>query len=272
MSKLKTYNHPLGVQIKIFYLDNPESTVNIDNLNSQINDIYNNTKKFDGNLFTGLTIEIYDYRLTDIPKNTYVCINQVNTLKTMGIGNYAGLTTGQLRLIQLNNIALQSKSDMAECLSHEWGHYKAYIMGWNNTDTDFRKYWDIIRGKHATPNTPVVELIAEDLREDEGAIGAIGIERTDKYNYIQADKIQGLKDMYAIWKPGQEFISNFKNNFKINFIIKISEPIFSYDNSDFNYIEVNFMVINYVFPFLNQVYKINRKGIFKNNNLLKSFI
>jgi hypothetical protein len=174
MSDVKIYTHPLGVQVKIYYLTSPEDTVNQSDLDSQIVDIYNNTNKYDGDLFTGLTIEIYDSRLPTIPKNIYECTHNVCRLKTLGIGNYAGLTTGSIRLIQLNSACIKTKFDMAECFSHEWGHYKAYVMGWNNLNSVLRKFWDSIRAKYATPATSVGELIAEDLREDEGAIGAMG--------------------------------------------------------------------------------------------------
>jgi hypothetical protein len=272
MAGLKVYTHPKGAQVKIFYLNSPEDTFNQANLDSQIDDIYDHTRKFDGNLFTGLTIEIYDYRLPSIPKNTYDCTSTLCKVKTMGIGNYAGLTTGQLRIIQLNSSCIQSKQDLAECFSHEWGHYKAYVMGWNNLNSFLRKFWNAIRGKHATLTTSVGELIAEDLREDEGATCAIGVERTDVYNYIQADKVQGLKDLYAIWKLADEFINEFYKNNHPTMITRITDPLFAFSNDDFDYIEINFAEINCVFQFLNRVYKINRNGIFRNGTCLKSFL
>lgn len=192
--------HPLGTTIKVMFLNDVADTVNIGELVTYINDINDNVGRFvGGSPFKGLTIELWNKDRKDIPLSHDGVLN---------IGNYAGLTWGANRLIALNSGSCASGSDLAQTLSHEVGHQLAFFMNWGDTSSYIRQEWDKRRGIYATAATATPELVAEDIRLLFGCRGAKGVERTDKFNYVQATKIQGLKDLYKIWDTVDSEMAN----------------------------------------------------------------
>lgn len=152
------FTNTLGITFKIYYFSSVEDTVNINNFNLIVNDIYENTYKYNGNLFKDMVIEIWDTKRPDIPKTKTVC-NSNLCYQELGIGNYGGLTSYWKNLIQLNNNVLKSLSNMSNALSHEVGHYKAGKSGFDDLNNPLRIQYDKMRSIHVTPDTSIGEMI-----------------------------------------------------------------------------------------------------------------
>src|SRR5687767_3870258 len=78
-----------GIKLKIFGFENPAETIDPTLVYSYLMQIYENLKSFTGTgIYSGLTIEVWDYRRSDIPE---------------GIKKNSGLTWIGQKLIQLNS-------------------------------------------------------------------------------------------------------------------------------------------------------------------------
>lgn len=209
----------LNARVKIFHAGNYNTTVNIPTLEKIMDETYRNTYRYFGNLFDGLTIEIWDIRRKDIPRNVEVCSTDGKCYTKLGIANYAGLTSAwfndserksSTRLIQLNSASCQDEESFALCLGHELGHFIDWLTEFNDSGDLIMGLWKSIRGKDVTPDTPIGELMAEDIMKFFGARGANGSRRTDKYNYRQPYDVRGLRDLLLIWKQASEYINSVK--------------------------------------------------------------
>ena len=207
-----SYLHPLNCLITIYYINSVNEVININSLNTFINDIHENFKKYNNQIFNNLKLSIWDYRRDDISD----------------IKNYAGLTWGWKNKIDLNSLQTGTDFDLAQILSHEVGHLVDWKTEENNPDDIIMPEWKKIRGIHSTPETNQVELMAEDIRLLFGCRGAKGYERG---NYLQGNKIKGLHNMLLIWHFVYQFVKAIKS-----FNGTIRDVSHHYTNwNDFNY-------------------------------------
>jgi hypothetical protein len=240
------YSLGLNAKLKIIGEGSAVYTlVNINDLVTCINDIISNTWKYDGNLFDGMTIEIFqkDY-------------NDVNYPSPFINNNYVGLASAFKKLIQFRHDSLNTLSNMSACFSHEFGHYKAYFSDWDNKNNLMRQLWEKIRGGDVTTKIPAGELIAEDLRMYQGSRLTKDVWRTDPtIPHKKPDQVKGLRTFYAVYKPANELIKN------LSAIGRISE--LSLLNSNVDYFEIRFR-FDFNLPFFGfAYYKVDLTGIYK---------
>lgn len=265
------YIHSLKTKIKIYHTGDPNSVINIYELNQFINDIYENIGKYSGpDIFSSLTVEVWDKNRVDIPKNIYSCNENVCTLKEYGIGSTSGLTWSNKSLIQLNNNtfgATDKSKFYSELVSHEFGHWYESFCGFADGSTICDKYWESIRAKDQDHDTSKIELFAEDFRYFFGSRYSKNIYRGDNK---PANQVQGLKDLMKIGKPVKDYIKS------LPFYLGVFGLDFYKSHTDFDYMRVVFYEYNYAFPFLSKWIKIDRFGVHdttdaKNEKLIKSF-
>lgn len=215
-------------------------------IEKHLNKIVDNIKSFtSGNILDNLIIEICDPSSPDCPND---------------IKKTAGLTWFHLNLIQLNTTVFEYQEDYdkyySNLLSHEFGHYWSNTLDFFNSNNYLKKIWEQLRGIHSTANTSSTELIAEDFRLFFGSDKAKGFERG---NYLQANKVQGLKDLYFIWDRVNKIIKNFA------WFDRITRVRVNYSNLDYNYIEVHIEYKNIFLWFNNYILVLNRNNVFSNN-------
>ena len=251
LDKLYSYTH-LGVKVNIYYFDTPDKTVNTNTLNTHLSDIDNNTSKYkyQTKFMSNLIIDIWDYRRPDIP---------VNKDSVKGIGNYAGLTYGWKNLIELNSKYTQDDFNLAQVLSHEMGHYFAYVNKCFDITNKFLnpilEEWNSKRKPHSDVNTPPFELDAEDFR---GGLGSRGAKGYCRGNYVQYNKVQGLISMKLIWGFVIKYIEQKKCEG-----YSLIEYSFQYKSTDSNYFGIK-MKFNYGgIPYADQWIWIDNEFIFK---------
>ncbi len=205
-----SFSH-LNASISIFHMGLVENTVDPNKLINIINQVYNNTVRYFGNIFDKLEIEVWDIHRSDIPKNSVVC--EGNTCKkVLGIANYAGLTWtgGNVRKIQLSSIVCINDKELELAFCHELGHYIDWFSDFNYSSNPLMPIWNSIRGIHATASTSKVELMAEDIMKFFGSSKAAGSLRTDEHNCLQPYHVRGLHDLLLIWKLASDFIAEAK--------------------------------------------------------------
>lgn len=251
-SKHLTLYYHRGSTIKVFSINSPQDIVDIDNLKNCIDDIYKNTFRWDGNLFQGLTIEVYDINSDDI------------------MSKYAGLVYYGQKLIKLRAETLKTFKGMADCLSHEIGHLKANLMGFDDTKNILTQELYRIRLNNQIKLIAPHELTAEDIRHFQGSRETKNVFRTNPdLPHKNPELVQGLRDFYTIFKPANEQLKLFNQGTLYTTDLKLF-----YSNTNFNYIEIIYK-INVWFTWLTFYQKINVYGIFewRNNNwyLIKAF-
>lgn len=217
MSGIFELTNSYGVKIRIFYADKVESVINLQDLNKILETIWAKCYRYMGNPLQGLSLDIYDDKYPDIPRNKEVCdpITRKCSIVSMGIGNYAGLTWSGSNEIDINdNLYGSSESErsnfLANIICHEVGHLIAgRIFRFDSKDPSaliLRKFWNIIRGGHTTVSTSAGELIAEDLRRIIGTDACFNLKRGD---YVQLEQVPGLEDLYKFWKLALDTLDNF---------------------------------------------------------------
>lgn len=188
-------------------------------IEKHINKIYDNIKNFATiELFNNLTIEICDPSSPDCPQD---------------IKKYAGLTFQDKKLIQLNANVTEFHDNpdkyYSNLISHEFGHYWAYSVGFDNLN-GIRNVWQQIRGHKEGPIIIPTELVAEDFRILFGSDQARGFERG---TYTQATRVQGLRDLYTIWKKATNKIKT------LEWWRYVSNVTYKNFSGDFDYIELH---------------------------------
>ena len=250
----KKYDHPSGCTVTIFYVETPEKTFNLSIIWKEINELWQDNLKRNGNIFDGLKIEIYDCLLD----------SDIAIIK----GGYAGLTYASSKLIQLRSDTIQTEKDCANCFSHEIGHWKAELRGYNNKSLEFTKKYINLITPYVTLATPMGEMIAENDRELEGCTGAKGYQRTDKYGYIQGSKIAGVKDLLFMWKSGQEYLTNNFNKLPDTLWWKKSQLTWILNGND---LSLSFSY-DCLIPLFSTRFIINNSGIYMSGKCIKAFI
>lgn len=239
----KTINIPVNGKntntILVICANNPDNLINVNDFITCINDILANTYKYDGNLFENMRIEVYEPNYPNSPFNG---------------NNAVGLASAWKNLLQFKSNSFQSLSDMSNCLSHEFGHYKAYKSGFNDLNSPIRQKWNQIRGIHQTPYISKDELIAEDIRMFFGSRNSKDVWRTDsRQPHINPYNVKGLKEFVTIWKQTNDFINQLKQ------ISSITD--FDFHNSDVNYFEMRFKSTLFLTPWVQTWYKVDLRGI-----------
>jgi hypothetical protein len=256
-------NNPLGIKLKIYYVDKVEKVIPPQTLFTFFMDIYENIYRWIGNPFMNLELEIWDDAAPEIPKNVIDCKDGVCRIITQNIGSYSGLTWAWKNQMALNDNLFgkpESERDsfIANIWSHESGHLIADKIGFNDKNNLILPEWKKLRGKDSKPGTPEGELIAEDIRLLFGCRFAKDFERGD---YLQAKKVRGLKDMYKCWKPFSDRINATK------LFASINDVRFEYSSWDFDYFAVEWSIdfYNPLWKWNNRRYRIDRNGVYQKN-------
>lgn len=256
--ELKDRNLTFGANVQIHYLKNVSDTIDVNEFVKQLTQLHNRTTPIFGNLFEGLNIQIWNPLREDCPVNTETCDPKTHVCnKTYGIGNYAGLTTAEYKLIELNSATLQTPLEMANCFSHEFGHLIAYNLDFYNEKNPIKILWNTFRGTYATQATPTQELIAEDFRLLFGSDPCLNFERTDSFNYIQVSKMPHMKSFYTLWMPLMKILNK-----------DCSQVSCSYNND--NECTFMFLVTTGKLLFTTSIWKkFNKDGLFSYNPATK---
>jgi hypothetical protein len=255
----------LGTKVRVYHMGDIRETVDLESFMTYLSDIQKNMGRYvTASLFSRLSIEIWDDRRSDIPKNIYSCSNEECQLTQMGIGNYAGLTWAGRDLIQINdqNFSAPKHQYMSDVLSHEMGHWFQF---WNDQDVKYKfdyiyQEWLRIRGKFATNQTNVFELVAEDFRYFFGSRGAKGDARGDVRPFPY--EVEGLKDLMKIWIPSTQFIKELKSVW----LWDVDNVEYKYSDIDSDYFGLKFRFFHKYFSWLEIWYWIDRKNIWVYSN------
>lgn len=229
----------------IFYSDTKLSMQDESNLYYCIDSLSKNTKRYDPDLFKNMVIEIYQNGYTGSPFNG---------------NNAVGYSEAWNNKIIIKYSVFDNIDHLADLLSHEIGHYRAYKTGFNDTNHFMRKELNRIRGIFATSKISIDEMVAEDFYYYFGVDGySKGIFRTDaQVQHLNPDNIQGLKQFYQIYG----IVYNYtKNNFNLS-LGQIKNIKFIY-LKDYCAVEFEYSLFGW-FSF--DRYRIDPNGIYKRNN------
>lgn len=237
MANIYSYRHPLNMLINIYYLNDISDTVNVATLNTYIDDIYNNIKKYIPDFFDGITLNIWNPSHPDIPHTTQICDTKTGVCyKDLQIAEYAGLNWATIEKIDLNGNFTKDDNELSHAISHELGHQYDYSIDLNLGNDIITPEWLSIRAIDNTPETPKVELFAEDFRYFFGSRVTKGFDRGTQRS---PSLVRGLRDMMLIWHPVSEMVVNYR---KAGARIFDSNVTYKYSNTDFNYFAVQFCV------------------------------
>lgn len=243
---MKEVNFNNQVKIRL-YFNNPESFIisKLSMLLDCISSIKHNTNRYDKNLFNNMIIEVYENNFQNSP------FNNVNAV---------GYSEAWNNKIIIKESVFSSIDSVADLLSHEVGHYRAYKTGFDDTNHFMRKELNKIRGIDSNSKISISELVAEDFYYYYGVDGySKGVFRTNaEVPHLNPDKVKGLKCFYDIYGIVYKYTTQ---NFNLNFG-QIKNTKFTYD---INYCSIEFEYHLFgLFGF--DRYKIDMNGIYKRNN------
>jgi hypothetical protein len=243
MTGTEKISNSLGCTFEIIFLNNAKDTINTSFLNTCTYDVDKNIRPWMGNIFDKMLIQVFDYRLSDLPQNKYTCDEISCRVTEYGIRDSLGLTrawdttNGISGSIQINSKTCLYDEATAHAVGHELGHDIQYNLGWYDENHPFRKKWNQLRGIHCFDKffnqlIPPEELMPEDCRLFFGPRYTNGYGRGD---YIQANQVKGLKGFYLVWALYNNYVAPVQAAGGLISDIKF------FDSDNFNYYAVQFL-------------------------------